>query len=243
MRTEIEAKFGAGNKAASGEEEYAYPDQGVVLRYENDFLHTYVFSGADDRSSGAKAYRGKPAPGLEWGASEAEIVAALGPTNDRQNLMKPYALMYGRYIFQLGAKGELVEVAKVDMEGLQARRNQDPAYLAASAAAVAQQMKDGRQLASDQVALELQGVREHVADIVNVANNIVRDLNSNSVYQLGVNLGERTMKENEVRRLQAEAIALIDGFLKKHQGRLPQEAIDALDSDRARVSDGGIRQQ
>lgn len=241
-RAEIEAQFGVGIRSADNAwQEYLYPAQGVVLRYENDILHTYVLRGFPNSSTGSEAYKGKPAQGLEWGASEPEIIARLGPPSRRDATMSPIYLMYGEYIFQLGFEDELVQISNLDTMGLQARRNQDPAYLAASAAAAADQMKGGQRNASADVQMEAESLVDSVAANVNVANNIIRELDAERhLGQLGVGVGEREMKKDEVRKLQAESIGMIDAFLKKYQGRLPEKVLSQLASLREQVSAGGI---
>lgn len=234
-RSDIEAQFGPGQKISDEGEEYAYPAQGVVLRYEKDILDTYVFRGGGDASGGAKAYRGKPAPGLEWGASEAEIIAKLGPPTSRFDLMKPITLNYDWYSFKLGMDNRLVEVASVDVQGLRERRAEDPAYREAAAAAAEAQRQDARRRNTDRLLLEVEDMFDHVAAKLDMATNIVKDMKGFNSTESGFLYEQRVAKENQVRRLQQEAADLIDAFLKKHEGKLPQAVIADLEAKRDEI--------
>lgn len=234
-RPEIEAQFGVGQLTSAEDEEYAYPAQGVVLRYEKDVLDTYVFRGVGDASGGAKAYKGKPAPGLEWGASEAEVIAKLGPPTSRFDLMKPITLNYDWYSFKLGMDNRLVEVASVDVPGLRARRADDPVYRAAAAAAEDQQRLDAKKRNTDRLLLEVEDMFDHVAAKLNIATNIVKGMKDFSSTESGFLYEERRAKEDQVRRLQQEAQDLIDAFLKKHEGKLPQVVVADLEAKRDEI--------
>ncbi len=216
-----------------------YLDFGYEVSYVYDtVLGSITFKGTPwEANNTGKPFKGLPAKGVNWNSNVNQVISILGAPDRKTDLYGTVSLDYGLYSFSF-INDELVWLTHQDTAAFQkghAEHKIDTPTNISDA-------KQKQTILEEKIVADYDRLFDTIKNNVDIANNLIKEINADThLNSIGIGLGTRKYKEDQVHKLQNDSNKLIDAYLTKYSGKLPDKVLQAVNELRAKVNAGGIR--
>lgn len=216
-----------------------YLDFGYEVSYIYDtVLGSITFKGTPwEANNSGSPFKGLPAKGLNWNSSINQVISVLGAPDRKTDFYGTVSLEYGLYSFSF-INDELVWLTHQDTAAFQKghaeHKNVTPTNNSDA--------KQKQTIQEEKIVAEYDRLFDTIKNNVDVANNLIKEIKADAhLNSIGIGLGTRKYKEDQVNKIQNDSNKLIDAYLTKYSGQLPDKVLQAVNALRAKVNAGGIR--